>query len=170
MFQVSRRVDYAVRMMVELGLPPDGACLPARQLSKKTGVPKAFLHKITADLVKANLVQTQAGPHGGLKLQRDASQISLLHIVEAIEGPICLNVCLIRPHECNRDLICPAHTFWGRLQTMLVAQLSTTNLTDLVAEAKVLQQQPRNPQDNAHIPYLFVDFANGDFAASDKIK
>lgn len=143
MFQISRRIDYAVRIMIELGMQPEGAFLSARRVSSRTAVPKAFLHKITADLVRANLIMTQTGPTGGLALQKSCAQITLLHVVEAIEGPICLNVCLIRPQECNRDRICPGHEVWGRLQLMVVDELRSTILADLVQEAKRLKKNPR---------------------------
>ena len=150
MFQISRRVDYAVRIMIELALN-EGQCIPARQISSSTNVPKAFLHKISADLVKADLITTQAGPHGGLQLNRAADQINLQQVVEAIEGPICLNICLIKPQECKRDSFCPAHDFWGEMQSMIIDRLQNTYLTQLVASAHDLMQNPRRRE---HIPYL----------------
>lgn len=152
MFQISRRVDYAVRIMIELGLQPSGAFLPARRLSARTAVPKAFLHKITADLVRADLIQTQTGPSGGVALQKDVNAIDLLQIIEAIEGPVCLNICLVRPQECNRDRVCPGHEVWANLQMMIVATLRQTNLAALVSEAKRLKGQPRTNLVN--FPYL----------------
>ncbi|MCA9916664.1 MAG: Rrf2 family transcriptional regulator [Anaerolineales bacterium] len=143
MFQISRRVDYAVRIMIELGMQPEGAFLSARRVSTRTAVPKAFLHKITADLVRAGLIQTQTGPTGGLALQQPCGDINLLDVVEAIEGPVCLNICLIRPQECNRDRFCPGHEVWGRLQMMVIAELRNAVLADLVQKAKYLQKNPR---------------------------
>lgn len=154
MFQISRRVDYAVRMMIELGMQPAGVFLPARRLAARTAVPKAFLHKITVELVQANLIQTQPGPSGGLALQKECSEINLLQIVEAIEGPVCLNICLIRPQECNRDRFCPGHEVWGRLQMMIAAELQNTCLAILVREAKRLHKQPRAAL--ADFPYLYA--------------
>ncbi len=152
MFQISRRTDYAVRIMIELGLNTQGVCMPSRQVSKKASVPKAFLHKITADLVKASLVRTYPGPAGGLALAQPSDEISLLQIVEAVEGPICLNMCLLRPHECPLDHICSAHAVWGRIQEMLIQELQTVSLGRLVSEAQLLRQDPMRVR--AEIPYL----------------
>ncbi|MCP4417871.1 MAG: Rrf2 family transcriptional regulator [Chloroflexi bacterium] len=143
MFRISRRVDYAVRMMVELGLQPSNSFMSARQMSIQTAVSKPFLHKITADLVRADLIFTQFGPKGGVALKKATDEINLLTIAEAIEGSVCLNICLIRPQECERDMLCPAHAFWGDLQTMIVAELRQTTLSMLVTEAQLLQKQPR---------------------------
>lgn len=154
MFQVSRRVDYAVRIMIELGMQPQGSFMSARLVSSRTAVPKAFLHKITADLVRTGLLMTQTGPSGGLALQKACDEITMLHIVEAIEGPVCLNICLLRPQECNRDRICPGHDVWGRVQSLVIAELQNTTLADLVVEAERLKQNPR-PIHHGDFPYLY---------------
>ncbi len=152
MFQVSRRADYAMRIMIELGQRTEDANVTAREISRRTAVPKAFLHKIVADLAKASLVRTYSGSLGGLSLAQPAANITALQIIEAIEGPICINVCLLRPHECPRDLVCPAHSLWGRLQAMVITELQQTTLAQLVIEAKNLKQRP---QRSGTIPYLF---------------
>jgi len=139
--------------MIELGMQPAGSFMSARRVSARTAVPKAFLHKITADLVRTNLIVTQTGPTGGLALLQPCTEITLLHIIEAIEGPICLNICLLRPQECNRDRICPGHDVWGRLQTMLINELQSTCLASLVEEAFRLKKNPR--AGTADIPYLY---------------
>lgn len=153
MFQISRRVDYAVRIMIELGLH-EGEFMSAQRLSARTDVPKSFLHKISVDLSRADLVRTQAGPRGGLTLGRPTAQINMLQIVEAVNGPICLNVCLIRPQECKRDRYCPGHDFWGRIQLSLVQQLEAATLAQLVKEAQELSKKPRSREMRSHIPYL----------------
>lgn len=153
MLQISRRADYAMRMMIELGMQGEGVFTSARLLSQNTGVPKAFLHKIMADLVKANLVRTYSGATGGVVLVEPLAAVNTLQILEAIEGPLCLNICLVRPHECPRDRTCPAHTLWGRLQNLLVQELKCTTLADLVTEAKARRQRPLQVRQS--IPYLF---------------
>jgi len=141
-----------MRIMVELGQREGVESTSAREISRRTAVPKAFLHKIVAELGKASLVRTYSGSSGGLVLARAASTITALEIIEAIEGPICLNVCLLRPHECPRDMICPAHSLWGRLQQAVVTELQETTLAQLAEEAKALKKQPQRP---SSVAYLF---------------
>jgi Rrf2 family iron-sulfur cluster assembly transcriptional regulator len=136
--QISRRVDYAVRIMLELGLHDEERALPAAELTERAGVSKAFLHKIVADLAKAGLVITYKGPGGGIALAQPPAAINLLAILEAVDGPLCLNACLLRPNECPRDGTCPAHLFWGRLQSMAMAELKNATLEGLVTEAREL--------------------------------
>ncbi|RME44424.1 MAG: transcriptional regulator, partial [Caldilineae bacterium] len=75
MFQITRRADYAVRIMVELGEQENDQPIPARKVAQRTGVPQPFLHKIVSELVKEGLVSSQAGPSGGLRLNRPTTQI-----------------------------------------------------------------------------------------------
>lgn len=141
--------------MIELGLLQVRERISSRQISRKTGVPKAFLHKITADLVKANLVATYAGPAGGLMLRRSLDKVNLLQVLEAVEGPVCLNICLLDPDECDRQALCPAHDFWGELQINISQQLKEMTLQKLVDEAHELKKNPR-PHPN-HVNYVSED-------------
>ena len=142
MFPLTRRADYAVRIMLELGdKAENGQRVPATQVAQNASIPLPFLRKIAVDLVRAGLVLTYSGPNGGLTLAQPVASINLVHILEAIEGPICLNTCLVRPKECPRDHICPAHNFLGRLQTNLIQQLQDATLDKLVAEKRELEQQ-----------------------------
>jgi Rrf2 family protein len=129
--------------MLALSEQTEGAWASTAAIARAMGVPQPFLHKITADMVRAGLVQTRPGPTGGLALARPASQINLRQILETIDGPICLNVCLRRPHECPRDTICPAHGFWGRLQATIVRELQHATLDTLAVEAQRLKSRPR---------------------------
>jgi len=151
MFQISRRADYAVRIMIVLGHQGQDTIIPAHEICAKTDVPKPFLHKISADLIRAGLVNSQAGRAGGFSLVQPATEVNLRQILEAVEGPLCVNVCLTRPGECPRDRFCPAHGFWGRLQTSIIGELEAATLADLVAEGRLLQKRPRPEV----IPYIY---------------
>jgi len=151
MLQISRRADYATRIVLELALRGDDGPVSSVQLAHWAAVPHSFLHKIVGDLVKSGLVRSVKGPHGGLSLARPMSEINMRHIIEAADGPICLNACLLRPHECPRDRTCPAHTFWGQLQNRLLEELEAGTLDLLVAEARRLKSAPREAQ----ISYVF---------------
>jgi Rrf2 family iron-sulfur cluster assembly transcriptional regulator len=127
--------------MLELGDKADsGQRMPATQVAQRADIPLAFLRKIVVDLTRAGLVRAYSGPTGGLVLAQPAASINLVHILEAIEGPVCLNTCLLRPKDCPRDHICPAHNFLGRLQATLIRQLQEATLDRLVAEKRELEQ------------------------------
>lgn len=151
MLQISRRADYATRIMLELALQAESAPVSSDRLARRASVPHAFLHKIIGDLVKAGLVRSVKGPHGGLSLARAPHTINMRQIIEAADGPVCLNTCLLRPHECPRDRACPGHTFWGNVQNVLIEQLEAGTLDLLVQEAGRLAERPRSDT----VPYVF---------------
>jgi len=132
MFQVTRKADYAVRVLLELASRGEETCIPTQVIAEAADIPQPFLHKIARDLVTAGLVRTQAGPNGGLVLSKPTQKINLLQIFESVEGPICLNVCLHQPANCSREMICPAHSFWGKLQGMVINEMKSATLDKLL--------------------------------------
>ena len=131
--------------MLELGLHDSDEPLSAAELTERAEVSKAFLHKIVADLVKAGQVVTYKGPAGGIVLARPPAEVSMLDILEAVDGPVCLNTCLLHPNECPRDTHCPAHLFWGRLQSMVINELKRATLDKLVMQARALKTGQERP-------------------------
>jgi len=98
--RVSRKTDYAIRVMLALARHSPGARLPTKTIQEEIGVPRAFLQRIIANLAHARLVSTFPGPHGGVQLRSRPQDINLLHIWEAIEGPIRISECLDKSGDC----------------------------------------------------------------------
>ena len=131
MLRLSRRTDYAVRVMLVVASVPEGVHIPTAQVGEQMLIPQPFLVKVIGDLKRAGLVTTTAGRGGGLRIMRPAETITLRHIVEAVEGPISLNFCLMRPGECEFDQICPVHPVWQHIQGVLNQELDAVNLATL---------------------------------------
>lgn len=123
--------DYAVRVVVELAARPPGAVVRTEELTRSTQVSRPHLAKIIQALARAGLVHTRQGPAGGVSLGRDPREITLRQMVEAVEGPILLNRCLVRPGECPRDSFCTVHPVWARIQTVLMRELDGVTARDL---------------------------------------
>lgn len=143
MFKISRRMDYAVRMMLQLGIAGIDTRMMSDQLSLLSGVPAAFLRKIIADLGKAQLVRSYPGPTGGITLARPPQQITVLDIYQAVEGPVCLNMCLLDPAFCARSATCSSLDFWDHLQSKIVRELEDVTLDTLLDQAVALRLNPR---------------------------
>jgi len=105
------------------------------------GIPKVFLPKIVQRLVQAGLLRAHRGPAGGIALSRPPAEINMRQIIEAMDGPIALNTCLILPGECPRLSICPIHEVWDKAQQSLLTSLENITLADLVARGKELISQ-----------------------------
>jgi Rrf2 family iron-sulfur cluster assembly transcriptional regulator len=133
--RLTREGDYAIRVLVDLAGRRRGDVVRTEDLTVTTGVPRAYLAKIVRALARARLVLTRPGPGGGVSLGEDPSRITLRRMIEAIEGPLALNRCLVRAGECPRDAFCPAHPVWARIQAVLIRELEAVRLQDLADAA-----------------------------------
>lgn len=129
--QLTLKGDYAVRVIVDLATQPAGASVRTEDLGRRTGVPQAYLSKIIQALARVGLVRTQRGTRGGIALLEAPQAITLRQVIEAVEGPIYLNRCLIRPGQCPRDSFCPVHPVWARIQAMVTRELESVRVKDL---------------------------------------
>lgn len=133
-------------------------CLKSGQCSHRqiediaacTGVPRAYLAKIFRRLSCAGLVQTKRGHQGGIQLSRPASQISLLAIVETLEGPDWLPDCLLGRRDCPATPPCPLHEVWQRTRRELDAALRQHSLADLHLNDGGARRKPAPRKTRAH--------------------
>src|SRR5579863_9428107 len=130
--QLTRAADYAVRVMIHLaGLEP-GTRASRGELAASAGCPEQFLAKVLQSLTHAGLVVSHRGNTGGFEIPVARRGTSLLDIVEALEGPIRLNICL-GAEDCGRRDWCPAHPVWAEAQRALVDVLRAKTLNELAA-------------------------------------
>jgi Rrf2 family protein len=128
---ISRRTDYGVRIVLDLAtLPPDERAA-AHDIADRQRIPRPFVAKIISQLGLAGVVTTYRGAGGGVALARPAADISLLDVVEALEGPLHLNRCVLRPDDCPRNERCPVHQVWVQAQSDLIDRLSATTFEAL---------------------------------------
>jgi len=130
---ISRRTDYGVRIVLDLATLAQDERAAAHDIADRQRIPRPFLAKIISQLCLAGLVTTHRGAGGGVVLARPAAEITLLQVVEALEGPIRLNRCVIRPDDCPRNERCPVHHVWRQAQADLVDRLGTTTFDMLAA-------------------------------------
>ena len=135
--QLTRAADYAVRVMIHLaGLPP-GSRVSRSELSAAAECPEQFLCKVLQNLTRAGLVVSRRGNTGGFELEDSRRNASILDVVEAVEGPIRLNVCLTSGHACSRQPWCPAHCVWADAQAALLGVLREASISQLAELAAV---------------------------------
>lgn len=129
--EISRRTDYGVRVILDLAVLSENERTSTQEIAERQNIPSPFLAKIISQLSLSGLVITYRGAGGGVKLARPASEISLLQVIEALDGPVRLNRCVIEPSACPRDEYCPVHHIWAKAQIELVALLSVTTFDTL---------------------------------------
>jgi len=94
-------------------------------------MPLPFLTKVISRLATAGLVFTSRGLGGGVSLTRSPEEISLLQVIEATDGPILLNPCLLQPGTCEREPYCAAHDAWAAIQASFVRDLESVTMGEL---------------------------------------
>lgn len=129
--QLTRAADYAVRVMIHLAGMPPGSRASRSALAEAAECPEQFLSKVLQSLTRSGLVISHRGNTGGFELPALHRRASLLQVVEAIEGPMRLNVCLTSNAACSRRGSCPAHLVWVKAQQAMADVLANAFVEDL---------------------------------------
>ena len=133
--QITRQADYALRAMLFLADLDDSTRAATSQIAKEKQIPPSFLAKIISQLSIAGIINTSRGARGGVTLARPAEEITLLEVIEAIDGPISLNQCTLSKNGCPFMENCPIHDVWCEAQDELVKRLSSTNFAQMKSKA-----------------------------------
>ena len=125
--QITRQADYAVRAVTYLSRLGSDQRAATSTIAQEQQIPPSFLAKIVSQLSVAGLLTTSRGARGGVSLARSPQDISLLEVVEAIDGPIMLNECVGENGVCTFTDSCPMHPIWCEAQLELVEKLKSTS-------------------------------------------
>jgi Rrf2 family protein len=121
------------------------ATLPAHErallptLARATGAPESFLSKVLQALCRAGFIVSRRGQAGGFEMLPPGRKASVRSVIEAIEGPIRLNVCLVTGASCKRKSFCPAHPVWTRAQEAMLGVLNKATIADLALQVATPQ-------------------------------
>lgn len=132
--QITRQADYAVRAVLHLARVGNAERSATSTIAKEQNIPPSFLAKIISQLSIAGLLHTSRGARGGVTLARDPKEITLLEVVEAIDGPIQLNECVGNNGACTFDESCPIKPVWCDAQDELVGRLRSTNFAQMLVQ------------------------------------
>jgi Rrf2 family protein len=130
--ELTRRADYGVRAMLVLGRLDDGL-VSARRIASEMSIPHGFVGQIMGDLVRAGLATAQTGRGGGYRLTRPADLITLLAIVEAVEGDARRRTCVLRSTACSWSDRCDVHEVFASAQDALLEQLASATLATITS-------------------------------------
>lgn len=133
---LSKSCVYGLRASLFLATMDEKDYMPIREISEKLDISFHFLTKILQQLTNAGLMESFRGPNGGVKLTRSATDINLLDIVEAIDGPELLTECALGLPGCGVDVPCPIHEKWAHTRDSIRVMLEHTSLTDMAEKAK----------------------------------
>jgi len=129
---ISRTAEYALRAMVFLAMAPDEA-RTVRQIAAGTKVPEGYLSKVMQSLGRAGLVRSQRGLHGGFSLDREAAELSILEVVNAVDPVVRIKTCPLGLAAHGRRL-CPMHRRLDEAAAMVESAFGKSLLVELLAE------------------------------------
>jgi Rrf2 family protein len=128
---VTRETDYAVRTILYLAKERNRTA-SVTEVAQAMRIPKSFLAKILQRLVKSKILTSTRGVNGGFQLAQKASDISLLSIMEAIQGPAGINLCAIDSRKCKLSAGCSVHPVWVDIRKEVERRLKKQTITGLL--------------------------------------
>jgi Rrf2 family protein len=142
----SRSAEYAIRAMVHMATLPPGEYAMVKHIAAEGAIPTHFLAKILQDLARDGFLRSSKGPRGGFRLHPAPEEISMLQIVEAVDGAGRFDRCIGGSPECNDRVACGMHDSWMVLRSRIIEYLEGTSVADLakaLCEKRLLLARPR---------------------------
>ena len=127
----SKTTSYALSILSHMARVP-GERYSSRKLSEELGIPKEYLRHILTSLSGDGFIRSIQGRSGGFCLNREASEISLASIVDAVEGLHVMKTCIMGFKDCPFDQKCAMHSTWEETRNNIVRILETTTLDMLL--------------------------------------
>ena len=131
MLRLTQAADYAARAVLHLSECDGENPCDCVTIAQAQSIPLSFLAKILQRLAAAGIILSFKGSAGGFTLARPPDSITLLEVIQAVDGPIAVNKCLLGKRSCDRQEACPFHPVWSELQTSLQDRLSQVTFAKL---------------------------------------
>ncbi len=128
--QITRETDYAIRCVFYLAGKEDEVTM-VDEIARNMDTPKSFLAKILQKLARANIVKSYRGVKGGFRLARKPRQINLLDVIEAVQGPVVMNICALDKKMCRLSGTCTIHPVWVEVRKQVEKMLSKRHFASL---------------------------------------
>jgi Rrf2 family protein len=130
---ITRETDYALRTVLYLARN-SGKRVSVTDIAEAMQIPKTFLAKLLQRLVRQHLLISSRGVNGGFQLARKPADITLLDVMEAMQGPAAINVCAIDSSRCNLSSTCSIHPVWVDIRKEVERRLSKVSIAKLAAQ------------------------------------
>jgi Rrf2 family protein len=132
---ITRKTDYAIRCVLYLAVSGKETVM-IHEIADKAKVPKSFLAKILQRLAKAGIVTSLRGVKGGFKLAKRVKDVSLLDVVEAMEGTVAMNMCAVDKKACGMSSTCCVHPVWVEIRKEVEKRLRNVTFAKLMTSGR----------------------------------
>ncbi len=136
----SNATKYAIRAVSFLAAQPSGTCVQAREISRALDIPYPYLSKILQSLARKRFLSSSKGPGGGFRLIVSAEETTLYDLIEAVEGEIQDDQCMLGLDSCTAEAACPMHDFWTEFRESFRSKMRSVSLHDVVQSAERKKQ------------------------------
>ena len=140
--QLTKRTDYAIRACLYLASDESERPACSSSIALRMEIPERFLPRVLGELLQAGIVEAQIGRNGGYRLRRSADRVSILELLETLEGPTRTDRCALRQQQCDAADTCAFHPVMNQAQSALIEVLAATTLADLVAADRTARPMP----------------------------
>jgi len=130
----SRTAKYGIKALVYLSGKENGDYSTVSSVADRTDIPAEFLGKIFQELARRGILESRKGRGGGFRLRRPGDEISLLEVVETLDGEDVFNDCLFDVKKCGRGGTCPLHDEWVPVREEIKNFLAANCVADLANE------------------------------------
>jgi Rrf2 family protein len=136
--KISRKADYALRAVLYIARQPQDKRNSINAIAESESVPRDFLAKILKELTRSEILKSYQGVHGGYQMAKAANQVSVLDVIESMDGPLGLNLCVRGDNGCDCDKSdhCNMYPFWSKMQTHVKGLLKNETIAKLKSKSK----------------------------------
>lgn len=145
----TRRTDYGIRALIYLAQHP-GEPVKALEISDAMKIPQGFLHQVLQALQRSGLVSSRPSRHGGYSLTRTPEHVTVLEVVEALEGPLATSECALRGGPCHWDEVCALHWVWSSARKALSDSLGSATLASVAEDDQALAEGRKSVPADSH--------------------
>jgi len=132
MIRMSKETDYGVILLAHFASGDQLTKQSARQLAAETKLSLPMVSKVLKILARQGLLASHRGVKGGYSLARPANTISVVEIIQAVEGPIAMTECIESPGECCHEPLCQLQSNWRVINDVVMRALSGIKLSDMI--------------------------------------
>lgn len=127
----SRQCEYAIQSVLYLALKPKGEMVSLTVLANQLGIPYHYLGKILQSLTRKGLLISHKGPSGGFALGMPAEDITLFHVIEAVDGIEFTRRCVLGFAECSKETRCSVHEEWSKARDAIYNMLIRKSIAEM---------------------------------------
>jgi Rrf2 family cysteine metabolism transcriptional repressor len=138
--KLSTKGRYGTRVLVDLAMRRDSGLVLLKDVAQRQDISLRYLEHIIAPLVTAGIVRSTRGARGGVSLARSPEKITLLEVIQILEGSTAPVECVDSPDVCRRNKTCASRDVWIELKLSIDRVLETTTLEDLMKKQKAKEQ------------------------------